>query len=347
RTLEQLGGDDETVVALERLREQIDRFVGIPPVPVPAGLAPELRPSQRPGPGFLAPASQLRPGAILARGMGLGKTVQALAWLLHLREREPEAGPTLVVCPASVVHNWAREAERFAPALRVLLLTSGKTRHALREAIPQHDLVVTTYALLRRDLEAWRGVSLRAAILDEAQFIKNPDAAVSRAALELNAAHRLALTGTPLENRALDLWSISEFVNPGYLGNRAEFSARYDRADAPPHARALLAAKLRPLLLRRTKKAVAPELPPRIEERLDCELTSEQRQLYIAELQRSRSLMAQLSESPGGIARNKITILAALTRLRQICCHPVLAGGRAGLRSGKFDALFELLEPIL
>jgi SNF2 family DNA or RNA helicase len=279
--------------------------------------------------------------------MGLGKTVQALVWLLHLYDADPDGGPTLVVCPASVVHNWAREAERFTPRLRVLLLTSGKTRHSLRDEIPNHDLVVTTYALLRRDLDAWRDVALRAVILDEAQFIKNPDAAVSRAARELTTRHRLALTGTPLENRALDLWSILAFVNPGYLGNRNDFSARYDRADAPPHLRALLAAKLRPVLLRRTKQAVAPELPPRIEERRDCELTDEQRQLYVSELQRTRTLLTRVGEAPGGVARNKITILAALTRLRQICCHPALAGGRATLGSGKFDALFELLEPIL
>lgn len=346
-TLERVGGDAETLTTLRQLREAIGAFTGIPEVPVPAGVVGELRPYQRHGLDFLANAAQLGIGAVLADDMGLGKTLQALAWLLHLREQEPDGGPSLVICPASVVHNWAREAERFTPGLRVLLLTSGKTRHALREEIPHHDLVVTTYALLRRDVEAWRGVALRAAILDEAQFIKNPDAAVSRAALELDARHRLALTGTPLENRALDLWSIMAFVNPSYLGNRSEFSARYDRADAPPHLRALLAAKLRPVLLRRTKQAVAPELPPRIEERRDCELTAEQRQLYVAELQRSRTLLAQLGAAPGGLARNKITILAALTRLRQICCHPALAGGRAGLGSGKFDALFEVLEPIL
>jgi superfamily II DNA or RNA helicase len=347
RTLEQSGADGETLDTLARLREQIAAFTGIPSVPVPAGVTAELRPYQRHGLDFLVHASALGVGAVLADDMGLGKTVQALAWLLYLREQDPDGGPALVVCPASVVHNWAREAERFTPGLRVLLLTSGKTRHALREEIPHHDLVVTTYALLRRDIEAWRGVALRAAILDEAQFIKNPDAAVSRAALELNARYRLALTGTPLENRALDLWSILAFVNPGYLGNRSEFSSRYDRSDAAPHARALLAAKLRPLLLRRTKQAVAPELPPRIEERHDCELTVEQRQLYVAELQRSRALLARIGEAPGGLARNKITILAALTRLRQICCHPALAGGRQTLGSGKFDALFELLEPIL
>jgi SNF2 family DNA or RNA helicase len=347
QTLERIGGDAETLDTLRHLREAIDSFTEIPHIPVPSGVTAELRPYQRHGLDFLAHAARLGIGAILADDMGLGKTVQALAWLVHEVGRDPDAGPTLVVCPASVVHNWAREAERFTPGVRVLLLTSGKTRHALRDAIPEHDLVVTTYALLRRDLEAWRAVSLRAAILDEAQFVKNPDAAVSRAALALNAHHRLALTGTPLENRALDLWSLMAFVNPGYLGNRAEFAARYDRADAPPHTRAMLAAKLRPVLLRRTKRAVAPELPPRIEERRDCELSAEQRQLYLGELQRSRAILAQASAAPGGVARNKVVILAALTRLRQICCHPALAGGRPELDSGKFDALFELLEPLL
>src|SRR6185369_17490403 len=146
--------------------------------------------------------------------MGLGKTVQALAWLAALHEQDPQGGPTLVVCPASVVHNWAREAERFTPQFRVALLTRGQTRHALRKEIAQHDLVVTNYALLRRDVEEWRTIELRAAILDEAQNIKNPDAVVTKSALVLNARHRLALTGTPLENRALDRWSIGHFVNP-------------------------------------------------------------------------------------------------------------------------------------
>jgi len=245
------------------------------------------------------------------------------------------------------VHNWAREAARFAPSLKVLLLTSGESRHAEWDRIPSHDLIVTNYALLRRDVARWRTIRLRAAILDEAQNIKNPNAAVTRAALSLDAGHRIALTGTPLENRALDLWSIVSFVNPGYLGTRAEFSDRFDAIDAPAHRRALLTAKLRPILLRRTKRAVAPYLPPRIEERRDCELTKGQRQLYLAELKRSRSLVEALSAAPGGVARNKITVLAALTRLRQICCHPGLAGGDPALGSGKFEALIEILEPLL
>jgi SNF2 family DNA or RNA helicase len=136
-------------------------------------------------------------------------------------------------------------------------------------------------------------------------------------------------------------------VNPGYLGTRALFSERFDSPEAPGHSRTLLSAKLRPVLLRRTKRAVAPDLPARIEERRDCELTKGQRHLYLAELRRSRALVEALAAAPGGVERNKITVLAALTRLRQICCHPALAGGDPGLGSGKFDALIELLEPLL
>ncbi len=345
--IERLGADPETVAAARTLRDRIAGFAGLPTVAPPSAFQGELRPYQQAGLDFLAYASELGIGAVLADDMGLGKTVQALAWLAHLRDRDPEGGPSLVVCPASVVHNWAREAERFAPSLRVLLLTSGEARHTAWETIASYDLVVTNYALLRRDVERWRATDLRAVILDEAQNIKNPDAAVTRAAQALRARHRLALTGTPLENRALDLWSIVTFVNPGYLGTRADFSERFDAPEAPPHARALLVAKLRPLLLRRTKRAVAPELPARIEERRDCELTKGQRQLYLAELRRSRALVDALRAAPGGVARNKITVLAALTRLRQICCHPALAGGNPGLGSGKFDALIEILEPLL
>jgi SNF2 family DNA or RNA helicase len=187
-------------------------------------------------------------------------------------------------------------------------------------------------------------------VLDEAQFIKNPDAAVSRAAIELVARHRLALTGTPLENRALDLWSILAFVQPGLLGTRRQFTERYDRADTPPHRRRLLAARLRPVLLRRLKSEVARDLPPRIEERRDCELGPKQRKLYAAELLAARREIDRLAAGPGGLRENKIEILARLTRLRQICCHPALVGGgraTAADSSGKFDALWELLEPLL
>jgi superfamily II DNA or RNA helicase len=345
--LERSGADPEAIEAVHRIRQHVAEFAGLPVIPVPAGLTADLRPYQRQGLDFLAHCASLGAGALLADDMGLGKTVQALAWLLHLRQQEPAAGPSLVVCPASVVHNWARESERFSPGLRVLLLTSGKERHELRKTIADHDLVVTNYALLRRDIEEWRALPLHAAILDEAQNIKNPDAVVTRAARDLRARHRLALTGTPLENRALDLWSILSFVNPGYLGSRGQFAARYDRGDSPPHLRALLSARLRPILLRRTKAEVAPELPDRIEEQVDCEMTRGQRQLYLAELRRGRRLLEEMGREPEEVGKNRVTILAALMRLRQICCHPALVGGKPALGSGKFETLFELLESLL
>lgn len=345
--LEGLGVDPRTTREIERMRKRVRDFTGLPRVDLPKRLQAVLRPYQRDGLDFLAFVTGLGMGSILADDMGLGKTVQALAWIEWLIEQNPDGGPTLVVCPASVVHNWQREAERFTPELRVLALTSGERRHALRRQAADHDLVITNYALLRRDLEHWRAIPLRAAILDEAQHIKNPGAAVSRAVLELNAKHRLALTGTPIENRALDLWSIMQFVNPGYLGRRKSFVARYDRPDLPPHARRLLAARLRPVLVRRLKEQVAPDLPDRIEERRECELTPGQRKLYLAELMRGRETLSRLKGSPEGVMGNKIEILAAITRLRQVCCHPALVGGRESLGSGKFDALFEILEPLL
>jgi superfamily II DNA or RNA helicase len=345
--LEAFGADADTLRQIERLRRGVRRFAGPPRIPVSAHLEPILRPYQRDGLDFLAFVSGLGKGAILADDMGLGKTIQALAWIEWLRERDPRGGPALVVCPASVVHNWQRESERFTPGLRVMALTSGEERHALRREVPHHDLIVTTYALLRRDLASWRAIPLRAAILDEAQNIKNPDAAVSRAVLELDARHRLALTGTPIENRALDLWSIMRFVNPGYLGPRAAFVKRYDRPEAPARSRRLLAARLRPVMVRRLKAQVAPELPDRIEERLECVMTPGQRKLYLAELMRGRATVERLKATPDGVMGHRFEVLAALTRLRQVCCHPSLAGGRDGLGSGKFDTLFEILEPLL
>jgi SNF2 family DNA or RNA helicase len=254
-----------------------------------------------------------------------------------------------VICPASVLHNWRREANRFTPHLKVLVLESGAARHNLRRQIPQHDLIVTNYALLRRDLTALQKFSFRAVILDEAQFIKNPGAQVTHSVKQLRADQRLALTGTPLENRLLDLWSIMDFVQPGYLGGQDDFSATYeprgeDAVNQQRIARRRLSAKLRPLMLRRLKKQVAQDLPDRIEQRRDCDLGEEQRKLYLAELRRSREQVFETVQKKG-LNRSKIHVLAALTRLRQICCHPELVGSDSP--SGKTETLFELLEPLL
>ncbi|MBY0275033.1 DEAD/DEAH box helicase [Candidatus Binatia bacterium] len=342
-----VGADAETLHAVHELRERVKNFAGLPHVLPPRTLKAKLRPYQRRGLDFLAFAGDLGGGAILADDMGLGKTVQTLAWLELLRRREPDGGPALVVCPASVVHNWRREAERFVPSLRVLVLERGSERHALRAELAQHDLVITNYALLRRDAAAWRETKLRAAIFDEAQNVKNPDAAVTQAARAVDARYRLALTGTPLENRPLDLFSIASVVCPGYLGTRAQFVEHFDHPELPPARRVLLAAKLRPILLRRLKRDVAADLPERIEEQRDCELTPGQRRLYLAELAKSRDLVERLQDEPDGLKKNRITILAALTRLRQICCHPALVGGKPELGAGKIEALFEVLEPLL
>jgi SNF2 family DNA or RNA helicase len=233
--------------------------------------------------------------------------------------------------------------------LKVLVLESGAERHNLRRQIPEHDLIVTNYALLRRDLEALQKFEFRVIVLDEAQFIKNPTAQVTQSVKQLRADLRLALTGTPLENRLLDLWSIVDFVQPGYLGSQTRFTEVYepkgeDSAWAQKVARRRLASKVRPLMLRRLKRQVAQDLPDRIEIRRDCELDEVQRKLYLAELRRSRDKVLQ-TVAEKGVAKSKIHVLAALTRLRQICCHPQLVGNDAA--SGKTETLFELLEPLL
>src|SRR5438552_4422299 len=332
------------------LRQRIAQFEGITPTPLPESVKADLRPYQKAGFDFLCHLTRLKLGGILADDMGLGKTLQTLSWLARLQEQSGrKTRPALVICPASVLHNWRREANRFTPRLKVLVLESGAARHNLRKQIPQHDLIVTNYALLRRDLEALQKFAFRAVILDEAQFIKNPGAQVTQSVKQLKSEHRLALTGTPLENRLLDLWSIVDFVQTGYLGNQDHFTETYEprgehAESAQRIARRRLSAKLRPLLLRRLKKHVAKDLPERIEQRRDCQLGEEQRKLYLAELRRSREqVMKTVAEK--GINQSKIHVLAALTRLRQICCHPKLVGNDSA--SGKTETLFELLDSLV
>jgi superfamily II DNA or RNA helicase len=349
----------------KELRERVREFKGVPAVALPKGLQADLRPYQKDGFDFLCHLTQIKLGGILADDMGLGKTLQALGWLGWLKERHlKNPKPSLVICPASVLHNWRREANRFMPNLKVLVLESGAARHNLRKQIPQHDLIVTNYALLRRDLEELQKFAFRAVILDEAQFIKNPGAQVTQSVKQLKCEHKLALTGTPLENRLLDLWSIVDFIQPSYLGNQEQFLETYEpRAQvadetapvAPPErgektesvqriARKRLSARLRPLMLRRLKKHVAKDLPDRIEQRRDCPLGDEQRKLYLAELRRSRDQIMQ-AVAEQGINKSKMHVLAALTRLRQVCCHPRLVGSDTA--SGKTETLFELLDPLL
>lgn len=343
--------------AARKLRQRLKEYEGVKSTTLPDNINADLRPYQKDGFNFLCHLTQINLGGVLADDMGLGKTLQTLSWLNWLKgNKGRKYRPSLVICPASVLHNWRREAEKFTPDMKVLVLQSGAARKNLLKQIPKFDIIVTNYALLRRDLESLLKFNFGALVLDEAQFIKNPQAQVTQSVKQLNADHRLALTGTPLENRLLDLWSIVDFVQPNYLGNQEHFNEVYDpKPDAAPDqsgeqlsldriARRKLGAKLRPVLKRRLKQQVAKDLPERIEQRRDCELDEAQRKLYLAELRRSREQVLEAVKKKG-LAKSKMHVLAALTRLRQICCHPSLVGSNDA--SGKTETLFEILEPLL
>jgi SNF2 family DNA or RNA helicase len=231
------------------------------------------------------------------------------------------SAPFLVVCPTSLVFNWVAEAAKFTPRLRVLAL-HGPGRHAAFDHIPDSDLVVTSYALIRRDAEHYRDIEFDTVVLDEAQHIKNRQTENAQAVKSIRSRHRLVLTGTPLENSVLDLWSIFDFLMPGYLGSAQEFRERYELPIARERNVAVqerLARRLRPFILRRLKREVAPELPARIEQVAYCELGEEQRAIYQQVLEASRK---EVLEAVGaqGLARTRMVVLTALLRLRQICC---------------------------
>jgi SNF2 family DNA or RNA helicase len=287
-------------------------------------------------------------GGILADEMGLGKTVQTLAFLRN------SSGLRLIVCPSSLVYNWEREAGRFVPELRVLPVTGSK-RSELFKKINDVDLVITSYPLLRRDIEEYRTREFAAVVLDEAQQIKNPDSLNAQAAMALRASTRFALTGTPVENAVRDIWSIMNFLMPGYLGNRGDFKERYEQAlnaggEGAIAAQQRLARRLRPFLLRRTKKLVAKELPDKIEQITYCELTESQRALYE---EVSTAVRREVTRLTGEKDKNKarMVMLTALLRLRQTCCDLRLLGLEKppdeAACSAKLDLLEELLQEAL
>jgi hypothetical protein len=318
---------------------------------MPPEIRAELRPYQVDGFHFLAYLTANRFGGVLADDMGLGKTLQTLAWLAWLKPEAtattppPARLPSLVVCPKSVTDNWRAEAERFYPDLKVRVWR-GEPAEALAAARENAGLLVMNYAQLRSLSPAIARVHWLAVILDEAQCIKNPDSQTAGAARALSADHRLALTGTPIENQLLDLWSIMAFAMPGALGNRAHFLRRFNAQD-DPLARRRLAARVRPFLLRRTKKQVAGDLPDRTEEDLLCEMEGQQLTLYRAELKRARQIILGL-KSHQQLNDQRFNILTSLLRLRQICCHPVLVDvSLRDAESAKVTALEELLEPLM
>jgi superfamily II DNA or RNA helicase len=293
----------------------------LPRVEPPSDLEGQLRPYQLSGFAWLCSLRDAGLSALLADEMGLGKTIQALAFLLREKQRG-ERGPALVIAPTSVLPNWIRESERFAPALRAVAFTGGKRKLPEADSV---DLVVTSYALLRRDAELLASREWSSVILDEAQHVKNPAAATAQAARALKGRFRLVLTGTPVENRPLDLWSLFEFLLPGLLGSQESFRQRYEAPVGPAaeEAQKKLAVRVRPFLKRRLKRDVLTELPDKQESEVVCDLSDTQRKLYRQTLEEvRREVFGAIEER--GVARSQVNILAGLLRLRQVACDPRL-----------------------
>ncbi|MEZ0089075.1 SNF2-related protein [Streptacidiphilus sp. EB129] len=335
------------------------------PVVVPPGFGAVLRPYQERGVAWLAFLARLGLGGVLADDMGLGKTVQTLALLaVEHAESDPSPGPTLVIAPMSLVGNWTRECARFTPELRVHVHHgAGRPDGAeLRRAVAGADIVITTYGLVVRDFEALRAIGWHRLVADEAHYLKNSASRQSRAVRALPATHRLALTGTPVQNRLAELHSLLDLVNPGMFGSAERFKERYSvpiERNASDRATAELRRRTRPFVLRRVKTdpAVAVDLPRKQEMTVLCNLTAEQAALYRAvvddlllRMERSRIPRYKTSGTTG--FENRGLVLAALTRLKQICNHPAQYTGERGPdgrprlagRSGKLARLEETLE---
>jgi superfamily II DNA or RNA helicase len=322
------GLDQPRPPGFEKLAPLLEGFEGIPEAALPDGLQATLRSYQRSGVDWLCFLRNAELGAILADDMGLGKTLQALCAV---------RGRVLVVCPKSVVYNWAAEIRRFVPALTASIYHGGK--RTLDEGA---DITLTTYAVLRLDAVLLAKEEWDVIVIDEAQAIKNPDSQTARAAYGLRGRFRVALTGTPVENRLEELWSLFHFTNPGLLGGRSDFRDRYEGPIASADAGALgrLRSRIRPFLLRRLKRDVAPELPPRTDVVLHCELDDAERDVYEAVRAAARKEVVSALASGGSV----LAALEALLRLRQAACHPALVPGQTAECSSKIERLLEALE---
>ena len=345
----------ETSGWMDDLLHQLQTGDKLQELPPPHGFVGQLRPYQVRGYSWLTFLRNWGLGACLADDMGLGKTIQAIALLLHEREDDDnQIGPALVICPTSVVGNWKREIQRFAPELQVMV-HHGSDRARETEfvaAAREHDVVISTYGLVRRDVDDLTEVPWSDVILDEAQNIKNPHAKQTQAVRKLRAANRIATTGTPVENRLSELWSIMHFLNPGFLGSQTGFRKafalpieRYQDKTATERLKALVG----PFILRRLKSdpTVIQDLPDKLEMKVYCDLSAEQATLYEAVVQESLARIASASEE--GIERHGV-VLGALMRLKQVCNHPAqFLGDGSALpgRSGKLDRLGEMLEEVL
>jgi superfamily II DNA or RNA helicase len=333
--------------AIADRREALKKFITTSPAPIKeakdklGSLATTLRAYQVAGFEWLTRLAANNLGGILADEMGLGKTVQTLAFL----RAHQSNGPALIVCPTSLVTNWQSEAQKFTPELKTLVL-EGANRSALFSSIGDSDVVITSYALLRRDIDDLRKFQFSTAVLDEAQHIKNPGTQNAQSAFALRAKHRFVLTGTPMENSVRDLWSIMNFSLPGYLGSHNDFHERYElplARGAAPEVQRRLSRRLQPFLLRRRKRDVAKDLPEKIEQVLPCSLTNSQRAAYDALLREIQSGLRSPTAKGANAAAQRMKMLTGLLRLRQVCCDLRLVGLEKEEPSAKLELLDELL----
>jgi len=338
--------DAKAKKAVEQLRE-ID---AIPTLSPPEGLSAVLRGYQTVGFSWLWFLYQMKLSGVLADDMGLGKTVQSLALLLKTKQEEGTK-PSLVVAPTSVLANWEREIERFSPSLSCIIW-HGQDRKEQRSCLESVDVVLTSYALIRRDLAELKKIPFRFVILDEAQNIKNADSATAQACKLMRADARVALTGTPLENRLKELWSIFDFLMPQFLGNEETFLNRFEKPIAMQNDKSAiehLKQRIRPFVLRRLKTEVAKDLPPKTETIAWCEMEAEQAALYREVLEESRRKVYETIEKQG-FGRSRVSILAALMRLRQVCCDPrllKLPGLTNFPPSAKFERFWQLVDELV
>jgi superfamily II DNA or RNA helicase len=332
--------------AFEKVRQNLRQFEGVVPLDSPPGFHGELRPYQRDGLGWLDYLQRFEFGGILADDMGLGKTIQVLALLQRRRAHRQAKGPSLAVVPRSLVFNWIQEAAKFTPRLRVLDYT-GPSRHALRELFGEYDLIITTYGTVRTDIAELTQFQFDYALLDEAQAIKNAESQSAKAARLLRSHHKLAISGTPIENHLGELWSIFEFLNPGMLGSDTVFKRYVGSGTALDQAdRVLLAKALRPFILRRTKQQVVEDLPEKTEQTLYCDMEAQQKRCYDG--LRAHYRDALLRKDAAELNRSKIEVLEALLRLRQSACHPGLINPElVGEPSAKLEVLLPSISEVV
>ncbi|RCJ22456.1 helicase [Nostoc sp. ATCC 43529] len=338
--------------ALQELIGALTNNQAIEPLPAPASFQGQLRPYQERGAGWLAFLERWGLGACLADDMGLGKTIEFIAFLLHLKEQDALENPTLLVGPTSVLGNWEREVKKFAPSLKVLQYHGDKRPKgkAFIEAVKKHDIVITSYSLIHRDIKSLETVNWQIIVLDEAQNVKNSEAKQSKAVRQLAATFRIALTGTPVENRLQELWSILDFLNPGYLGNRQFFQRRFAmpiEKYGDTASLSQLRSLVQPFILRRLKsdREIIQDLPEKQEMTVFCGLTADQAALYQQVVEASLAGI----ESAEGLQRRGM-ILALLIKLKQICNHPAQYLKQTTLgqhHSAKLLRLEEMLEELL